>query len=216
MAKKEIVSLRTPIFRINFPNLYEPVPNAEGNNPKYGCQAIWDTTNFSPQDKKRWKEIIKALDAACLEKFGVTWAKLPKNVKTGIRSGDEKMDDPVIKDHMHFASLTSAKIRPTVVTAEKIDGKWVRVGPEHGNSDLIYSGCYCIANVNIYTFDKSGGKGVALGLLSLQKIADGPRIEFKRSAEDDFDDDIVDEYGDFEAPGMEDEDDTSFDDDDDL
>lgn len=40
----------------------------------------------------------------------------------------------------------------------------------------IYSGCVCRALIDAYTYDKAGNRGVGLGLLALQKLADGKRI----------------------------------------
>ncbi len=66
------------------------------------------------------------------------------------------------------------------------------ISHEEGNTELIYPGCYCRAKVNAYSYVKKG-KGVALGLMSLQFVADGERLDSRSNAAEDFaDDDIED------------------------
>lgn len=44
------------------------------------------------------------------------------------------------------------------------------------STDALYAGCWVIARVNTYSYDKAGNKGVAFGLSAVQKVADDTRL----------------------------------------
>jgi hypothetical protein len=96
--------------------------------------------------------------------------------------------------------------RPGVIDRDKSP-----IGPEHGNADLIYPGAICRATVNVWSYGGKGtknakGKGVGIGLLNLQKLRDGERLDNRVAPEDDFDDDADSEWQD-DVGGDDDEDD---------
>ena len=180
----EIIKLVTPVFRVSFPNLFEP--NEDG---KYGLSAVWTPADFTDLDKKRWKAIMGGLDAESKRVFKKAWKDLPANVKRGIRNGNEKEDMEGYGEGTRFASLSS-KYRPGLVDLDKTP-----IGPEHGNDDLIYPGMYARATVNIFSYNNEG-KGVALGLNNVQRVRDGERLDNRTDAGADFEDDIeVDDFG---------------------
>ena len=172
----------TPVFRISFPTVFEP-SSYDGGPPKYGLSAVWTPSKFSDSDKKRWKALMGALDAESKSRFKKAWKDLPANYKTGVRDGDEKPDLEGYGKGTKFANITT-KMRPGVIDAGKN-----KIGPEEGNADDLYPGCYCRATVVAYSYDNKG-KGVALGLMNLQKVADGERLDSRTDAGEDFDDDI--------------------------
>ncbi len=193
----EIKKHVTPVFRLSFPNLFEAKAMDENSKPKYGCSAIWTPSKFTESDKKRWKAIMGALDAESKRAFKKAWKSLPANFKTGIRDGAEKENMEGYGEGTRFANLTT-KMRPGVIDAGKN-----KISPEEGNQDDIYPGCYCRATVNVYSYDNKG-KGVALGLMNIQKVADGERLDSRTDAAEDFDDDIDDQW--LEQDGFEDDD----------
>lgn len=172
----------TPVFRISFPTVFEP-SSYDGGPPKYGLSAVWTPSKFSDSDKKRWKAMMGALDEESKARFKKVVKDLPKNYKTGVRDGDEKPDLEGYGKGTKFANITT-KMRPGVIDAGKN-----KIGPEEGNADDLYPGCYCRATVVAYSYDNKG-KGVALGLMNLQKVADGERLDSRTDAGEDFDDDI--------------------------
>ncbi|MFL9499189.1 ssDNA-binding protein [Rhodopseudomonas palustris] len=202
------VRLYTPVFRLSFPNLFVPkasedYPDAE---PKYGLSAIWTPSEFTDREKKLWRAILAELDTVALAAFGRHWKELPDNIKRGLRDGAGK-DSPGYGPGTRFANITT-KFAPGVVDK---DGE-TDISKEDGNTHLIYPGCYCRATVNVYSFGlKKGskGRGVALGLFSVQKIKDGQRLDNRRSAADDFagqeiDDRWLDDEDDNDADGFDD------------
>lgn len=199
MAKEKTKKrkLITPVFRLSFPNLKEPRAAQEGGKKKFGVQAIWDKSKFSEKDQKRWKAMLSELDRVSQEKFKKDWKKLPSSFKKGIRDGEDKEDLEGYGPGKKFASLTSS-IRPGACDNVKgDDDKYIAIDLTE-DSDRFYPGCYCRATVNAYAYDQGGGKGVALGLQNIQFVKDGPRLDNRTDAEDDFDEDIDSQWMDDE------------------
>ncbi|MET3995865.1 hypothetical protein ABID65_007537 [Bradyrhizobium sp. S3.9.2] len=209
--KKESTRFTTPVFRMSFPNLY--VARKSGDDPdakpKFGLSAIWTPANFTPREKELWLKIMKELDAISRKDFGSPWKELPDNVRRGVRDGCAKSGLEGYGKGTRFANLTTQS-RPGVITKDKED-----IGPEHGNAELIYPGCYCRATVNVYSFGlKKGskGKGVALGLFNVQKVKDGERLDNRTAAKDDFDEELDSAWLDQEDSDFDNSDDTDGDD----
>ncbi len=193
----------TPVFRLSFPHLFEAQSFDDGPE-KFGLSAVWNPSKFSDKDKKRWKAIKAALDVESKSRFKKAFKDLPSNFKKGLRDGAEKADLEGYGDGTIFANVTT-KMRPGVIDASKS-----RIGPEEGNTDDIYPGCYCRATVTVYSYDNKG-KGLALGLMNVQKVADGDRLDSRTDAEEDFEDDIdsawLDQGEDDDIPAGDDDDD---------
>ncbi|MBR0876918.1 DUF2815 family protein [Bradyrhizobium liaoningense] len=182
----------TPVFRLSFPNLYVARKNEDDPNSKakFGLSAVWTPAKFTPKDKELWLAIMKELNAVSVRDFKAPWKELPDNIKRGVRDGRAKSGMEGYGEGTRFANLTTHS-RPGVIDSPA-NGK-ADIGPEHGNADLIYPGCFCRASVNVYSYGLkpgSKGKGVALGLFNVQKIKDGPRLDNRVAAADDFDDEI--------------------------
>lgn len=178
----------TPVFRMRWPKVFKAEPYKD-NEPKFSACPIWTPAKFTKKDKALWQAILKALDDESKMAFKKAWKNLPPNVKRGLRDGTEKEEIDGFGKGTVFANITS-KYKPSVMDREKN-----YISPELGNEDEIYSGCYCRATVTVYSYNKGGGKGVGLGLCNIQKVADGPVLEDKMDATEDFDDDL-DEYDD--------------------
>lgn len=182
----EVKKFLSPVFRASFTqNVFKPGAMEEGGEPKYGLTAIWDPSRFSPRDKELWAKIMAELDSECMARFKKKWADLPGNFKRGIRDGSEKEGLEGFGAGKLFASLTT-KLRPGVVDAAKNP-----IGLDHGNTDEIYPGCFCRATVTVYTYENKG-KGAAVGLMNLQKVGDGARIDGRTDAAGDFEDEVDD------------------------
>jgi hypothetical protein len=185
-AKKDLKKFTTPVFRISFPNLFEPraVEGDSNSKPKYGCSAIWTPAKFTAREKELWRAILGELNKLSVKKFGKPWKELPDHIRRGIRDGASKEGMDGYGEGTRFANITS-KNRPGVVAK---DGE-TKIAPDEGNADEIYPGCYCRATVQVYAYSNKG-KGVAIGLRNIQKVADGPRIDNRVAAEDDFDEEL--------------------------
>lgn len=206
----ELVKYLTPVFRgaftktVFFPEVYEDDNGEKKGDPKYGITPIWDESKFSPADKKRWAKIKAALDEESMARFKKKVDDLPANYKKGIRDSNEKEGKEGFDPGTVFASLTT-KMRPGVVDKdrkniakndaekEKWEAEEKEVSDEVG-LDAVYSGAYYRATVVTYSYDNKG-KGVALGLMNIQKVAEGDRIDGRGTGVgSDFDEELDDEW----------------------
>ncbi|WP_328802002.1 DUF2815 family protein [Paenibacillus sp. LX16] len=163
--------------RLSYVHVFEP--NAiDGGEPKYSSSIL------IPKSDKVTLKKIKAAIAAATEAGKSKWGgKVPANLKTPLRDGDEEReDDPAYAGH-YFLNASS-KNKPGIIDLDKI---------EITDSTEVYSGCYARVSLNFYAFNTNGNKGIAAGLNNLQKVADGEYLGGRSRAEDDFDDDFEDE-----------------------
>lgn len=183
---REVIKFTTPVFRVAYAHPFKATA-MEGGAPKFGLTAIWTPANFSEKDKVLWRAIGAALDDATMRAFKKHWKDLKAPYKPGVRDGDDTEDRAAMDGFgpgTKFANMTS-NFAVGCVDVEKND-----ISPEEGNADEIYSGCYGRATVTVYSYDIKGGKGVALGIRSFQKIKDGERLDARGNAANDFGDDI--------------------------
>lgn len=198
----EIVRYATPVFRLSFPDLYKSV-SVDGGEPKFGCSAVWTPGDFTEKEKLLWKKIRGAMNEECKSRFKKGIKDMPSNFKDGVRDGADKSDLEGYGEGTKFASLTT-KMRPglvdvakrTIVTPDDI--KMIeRLEAEDkpyviDEGDIIYPGCYARATVVVYSYDNKS-KGVSLGLMNLQKVKDGERLDSRSDAAEDFDDDYLED-----------------------
>jgi hypothetical protein len=169
--------LVTGKVRLSYVNIFEPSSISEDQEKKYNVSII------IPKSDKVGVEKAKAAIAAALKagevKFG---GKIPAVYKNPLRDGDaERPDDPAYAASF-FINANSFK-KPAVVDAD--------INPVLDKEE-VYSGCYGRVVVNFYAFNVSGNKGVAAGLNSVQKLADGDRLGGDVSnPADDFGDDLM-------------------------
>lgn len=185
--KAERKKFITPPFRVSFPKLFEASAMDEDDPKavkKFSTGGIWTLAKFTHRDKTRWGEMLKEMERLVQLEFGMSWKELDSKNR-GIRDGKVKAGLEGYGEGTRFANMSSLN-RPGVVDVDKD----VKISPEEGNADAIYPGCVCRATITFFTYDKKGNQGIALGLRNLQKVADGPRLDNRVAAEDDFDEDI--------------------------
>ena len=159
--------------RLSYAHLFKPVAVEEGQDPKYSVCLL-----IPKSDKETLRKIKTAVDAAKAQGASLWNGKVPANLKTPLRDGDEERPDQPEYDGMYFINASS-KQKPGIV--------------DRGlnailDSDEVYSGCYGRASVNFYPFNKAGNRGVACGLNNIQKLEDGDYLGGRSRAEDDFGD----------------------------
>lgn len=171
-----IVKVMTPDFRVSFPTVFEAKAMPGAEKKKFGLVALFnmEAINKSPEQLKKWKEMIRVAELAIAEK----WPKgRPTNLQTPFRKGEEKAQFDGYGEGVIFVSLTTMT-KPGVV-----DGKLTPIiDPAE-----FYAGCYARATVNAYAWTFAGKNGVSFGLQNVQKLRDGDRFGGRTNAEDDFD-----------------------------
>lgn len=174
--------------RLSYANLFEP-KSINGSDPKYSVSLI-----IPKSDKQMIETIEKAIENAKERDKGKWNGKVPSNLKTPLRDGDDERPDDETYEDSFFLNANSNKA-PVVVGLEKdkATGKAIQLG-----EDEVYSGCYARVSVNFYGFNAAGNKGIACGLGNVQKVDDGERLGRGASAaEEDFDFEEVDVEEDF-------------------
>lgn len=155
-------TITTGKVRLSYCHLFTPVAAPGQTTEKYSVSVIIPKTDVAT---------INKINAAIEEgkKLGATskWGgKIPAKLKTPLRDGDEEKPDDAAYANSYFFNCSSVK-RPNVVDLEL---------NEILDQTAVYSGCYGRVNVNFYPYDTNGNRGIAVGLNSVQKIADGEAL----------------------------------------
>lgn len=159
--------------RFSYANVFEPTVMQDGQTPKYNVSII-----ISKSDTKTVEAIKKAIEAAKeagKSKIADKNGKIPVNLKTPLRDGDEERPDDPAYENSYFINANSER-KPGIVDRD--------LNPIMSRNDF-YSGCYGRASINFYAFNVNS-KGIACGLNNLQKLEDGERLAGGSSAEEDF------------------------------
>lgn len=159
--------------RFSYANVFEPTAMQDGQTPKYNVSII-----ISKSDTKTVEAIKKAIEAAKeagKSKIADKNGKIPVNLKTPLRDGDEERPDDTAYENSYFINANSER-KPGIVDRD--------LNPIMSRDDF-YSGCYGRASINFYAFNVNS-KGIACGLNNLQKLEDGERLAGGSSAEEDF------------------------------
>jgi hypothetical protein len=179
MIKNTDTKVITGKVRFSYAHLFKPVAIDDSSEPKYSVCLL-----IPKSDKTTLKKIKAAVEAAkqagISSKFG---GKLPPNLKTPLRDGDEERSDQEEYAGHYFLNATS-KQAPGIIDKQK---------NEILDSTEVYSGCYGRASINFYAFNTAGNKGIACGLNNIQKLGDGEYLGGRSRAEDDFDDAYADD-----------------------
>ena len=165
--------------RFSYAHVFEPA-SINGSEPKYSVSILIDKKDKATL--ARVKKAIEAAKQAGAAKFG---GKVPTNLKTPLRDGDEEKEDDEVYAGKYFINA-NAKTKPGIID-------------QYGNpiidSTEFYSGCYGHASVTFYAFNTSGNKGIACGLNNIMKTRDGEALGGRSKAEDDFAD-LINSYAD--------------------
>lgn len=108
-------------------------------------------------------------------KFGANWKALDLRNPLRPQAKNAGKYDGFSTDGFYL-DTESRFVVPIVGSRKGPDGKFPPLDPA---SELVYSGMWAICNLNAYSYDASGNRGVKFGLRAIQKLADDD--EFKGS-----------------------------------
>ena len=146
---------------LNFPSLFR-LPVIKGKPAdKYSTKVILDPKANAAELKAIRAEILR------LRTEDLKGAKLPSD-KICLRDGND-YDDEVYTDK--FILSASSKRRPHVV--HSVNGQ---LEPLSEDDNLIYSGCICNVNVNLWAQNNDYGKRINCELVAVQWKAEGTPI----------------------------------------
>lgn len=151
MAKKEISFIITPEFRVSYPNVFRARAVKQGDTPYFSVAMLFPKSTDLSELKKLCKKAVH-------DRWG---ADVPQGLVSPFKDGDQK-GDPVYAGMISVN--TKSEYRPGVVAP---DGKTYI-----NDTSVFYPGCWAKAQVNAYTWDNMGRKGVSIGLNNLQKTKD--------------------------------------------
>ncbi len=175
---------------------------AKGATSAKGTCAIL----FSKKDKKTYKRVLAAIEAAGKKKLGKSFSLGSKRIKTPINCGTELYEDPEYTvgeeaKGMWFISTSCYKI------PQLVDENGQRVIDPEEIDRMMSSGNYFLFSVTFKGYNNES-KGVRAELSNLMFVKEGDRLDGSASAEDDFakyamdndDDDEEDEDDEDESP----------------
>ena len=189
----------TAPFRLAFPQIFSPKAASEGYEPKYSIHMLFSkdgsTLPNMPSEMNGKKlsnlnDLRKLAYSACVEKWGPDTSKWPPrlralDMKTYL-SPDSKEGWPFrdgdlvswngYKDMVFLKA--SSKQKPGLVDRS--------LRPIIGQ-DQIFGGLICVAEVNAFTYDVSGAKGISFGLDNIMVLADdGTRYSARKNPDEVF------------------------------
>lgn len=172
--------------RLSYAHIWEPHAMEEGQKKKYSVSLI------IPKSDKKTVDAINAAVKEAKEQGKSTWGgKIPANLKTPLRDGDEDRPDDENYTDCYFINANS----------DHKPGIFDRNNQKIIDPDEVYSGCYALASINFYPFSVSGNKGIACGLNGILKVSDGEPLGGAGSAEADFAELDLSEYEDDDILG---------------
>lgn len=174
-------TITTGKIRLSYAHLFEATSMNENDAKKFSTSIL-----IPKKDKKTVKAIEDAIAAAKEDgkskKFG---GKIPANLRTPLRDGDDEKPEDENYKGMYFLNCSSVK-RPKVVDGDR---------NEILDTDEVYSGCFGRVNLNFYPYNfENMSKGIAAGLNAFQKLEDGEQLGGGcTDVEAAFGDDLADE-----------------------
>jgi hypothetical protein len=171
MSRKVI----TPEATLSYPALFVPKDTPSGE-ARYSCALIFD----------RGAD-LRPLEAAIREAAAERWAtRAPAMFKAGqlrwpLRDGAEKESQGYGPGTTFLNCSTNSP--PGIVSRYAgADGRPLPIT----DPGEIYAGCRVRASLIAFAYDRNGNRGCSFLLNNLQKLGDGPRLDGRQAAEDEF------------------------------
>lgn len=179
--------VRTPAFRMSFPNLLTPRKDEDTGRETYGVTMLLPPgADLGP--------FRAALKAAMVDKYGpeeAKWPKLkrgPKDVIQDFAEYNAAKDKPLPGDWKGWTKISanaSVDYPPGVVGPTKgADGKFPKITDQRE----VYGGRWARATVDAFVYERKDGKGLTFGLKNVQLLKHDASFGGAVTApEDDFD-----------------------------
>ncbi len=170
------MAITTGKVRASYVNIFQPKVPEAGGDPKYSIMLLIPKTDKVTLDAI-YGEIEKTKEEWS-SKFG---GIVPSNLRLPIHDGDgikPMSGEPYGEEcRGHMVMNASAYLQPSIVGLD--------MQPIINPAEM-YSGCYIRANINFYSYNTKGNRGIGCGLNAVQKIEDGEPFIFRVSAEEAF------------------------------
>ena len=178
----------TPKAMLSYPHLDIPqvAMNGQGK-PKYsGSLVFLSGTNL--------KTLEDAALAAAEEKWPGKAAQMFKTGQLTLKGGKGATfrTDAAAKGYPEGSTYINVRTEQqpgAVYLWAGPDGKPAVIPQEKIKTDL-YAGALVRASVRAFAYDTAGNRGVAFALNNVQKLGDGPRLDGRKAAQDEFEADL--------------------------
>lgn len=198
MAYKSVV---LPPGVANYVAIFTPKlpPNSkEGSEKKYSVTLTYDKA----EGKKVLAPLMKAALEVAEEKWPGKGEKIIKGMKWPVvADGDERLSpttgEPMFPGKMFVVAKRNETFGPPGVVSKN--------GQRIIDSSKVYSGAIVRVEVTLFPFSHpQGGLGVGVGLSNVMLVADGERLDGRKSPEEAFADyiDAVEDSGGDDASGL--------------
>lgn len=164
----------TPEATISYPHVFEPQLPPGASEPVYSCALVFS-------DDVDVSELKTAAMAVAKEKWGDKFKDMVKSgkIRLPFRTDGEEKGYPAGSMFMNVKS----KLQPQIVSKfAGPDGKAMPIT----DPKEIYPGAKVKASLRAYAYAVNGNNGVSFALGNLQKVDDGPRMDGRLSASDEF------------------------------
>ncbi|BBH19800.1 hypothetical protein Back11_11450 [Paenibacillus baekrokdamisoli] len=178
--------------RLSYTHVFTP-QSIDGGDEKYSTAILIPKT-----DKETLRKIKAAVDTAKEQGKSKWGGKVPANIKTPLRDGDEERPDDETYAGHYFLNASS-KNKPGIAKPIGKDAAGKTKFAEITDTTEVYSGCYAKVSLNFYPFDMKGNRGVAAGLNNIVKVQDGDFLGGRSSVNDDFSNEEFEDDGDDES-----------------
>lgn len=149
--------------RIAYEHLMQPYKGENSDTPQYSCCVLIDKT-----DADAINAINSAIHAAKTKGIAEKWGgKEPYKMEPSLRDGREpKKDGSPRGEEFQNCMFFNCKSNRAVPVQNRNKAPIMNAGE-------VYSGMYAIVCCTAFPYDKSGNRGVAIGLEAVLKTADG-------------------------------------------
>lgn len=179
--------LKTPPCRASYPKLFEPEIAKRDNGKTATVYSTVLLVEDTPEGRQFLKDAQALADEAGNAMFK-NYAELKESLgfKKAIRYDVQKYSG-ITEPHkiIAFINARSYDTPPGVVSIYPgPDGKPAKIT----DPAMVYPGCYIKASLHAYAYNQDKSKGVALGLGNVQVLShlNGPRIDARVAAEEEF------------------------------
>lgn len=164
----------TPEAIISYPHIFEPQTPPGASEPVYSCALVF-------KDDVDITYMRTAVLAVAKEKWGDKTRDMMNAGKIRMPFREDAMDKGY-PEGSTFINVKSKQAPGVVSIYAGADGKpAVITDPKE-----IYPGAVVKASLRAYAYSVNGNNGVAFALGNIQKVKDGPRMDGRLSAADEF------------------------------
>jgi hypothetical protein len=179
-AKTKLI---TPVATLSYPHLDKPQePQGGVGKAKYSAALV-----FKPGEN------LAEMVAAAITVAQAKWPgkDIPAMFANNALRSPFRKDgaEKGYADGSVFINVRSEQPPQIVSTYPGPDGKPMLIEGDDIVKQM-YAGAQVRASVTAFAYDSNGNKGVSFALGNIQKVGDGPRIDGRKAATDEFDADL--------------------------